>query len=357
MKKRRFPVFWCVYTVLVIAALVLIHVALGQVETYLAQYEASQPKHAAKAAFEENFAQFDALEYLEKFDESIFGLETKENVAAYLSEKTEGKEFSYYSISSAESGTYKYAVKAGDVKIAEFYLHESVGENGFPTYSAGDFSIFFATNEDVTVTIPKGANLALNGNSISDSYIVNDNIPDSHNEYLPEGVEGKYYTTYNVGGFVKSPEIKVTNGDVDLMVIEGEDGFETAPVYNNELQSIHGEYVLSALQKYATYIQGRYSNGGITLGMVTQYFDPASDVYASIKKVSNKYVNSYDSYEFTNEKTEEFIQYDDNTFSCRVSFSQVLHCNGKQDYVDNIDYTLYLRRIGDKFLIYDMQHE
>jgi len=91
--------------------------------------------------------------------------------------------------------------------------------------------------------------------------------------------------------------------------------------------------------------------------MVTQYFDPASDVYAAVKKVSNKYVNSYDSYEFKNEKTDEFIQYDENTFSCRASFSQVLHLKGAADYVDNIDYTLYLRRVGDKFLIYDMQHE
>ena len=357
MKKRKFPVFWCIYAVLVIAAIVVIHLALGQVETFLAQYEASQPKHAAKAVFDENFANFDALSYLDKFDDEIFGLETKENVAKYLSEKTSGAEFSYYSISSAESGTYKYAVRAGAVKIAEFYLYESMGENGFPVYTAGDFSVYFAANEDVGVTVPKGSTVELNGFQLDDSYIVENDIPDPHNEYLPEGVEGKFYTKYKAGEFVTTPYIKVTNSNGELALIESEEGYATAPVYSDTLKSAYSEYVLSALQNYATYIQGRYSNGGVTLDMVTKFFDPKSEVYATVKKVSNKYVNSYDSYEFKNELADEFIQYDDNTFSCRVSFDQVLHRSGAEDYVDHIDYTLYLRKVGDKFLIFDMQHE
>ncbi len=357
MKKRKFPVFWCIYAVLVIAAIVVIHVALGQVEVFLAQYEASQPKHAAKAVFDETFADFDALSYLDKFDESIFGLETKENVAKYLSEKTDGAEFSYYSISSSESGTYKYAVRAGEVKIAEFYLHESMGENGFPTYTAGDFSIYFAANEDVVVTAPKGTTVSLNGFQLDEGYIVENDIPDHHNQYLPDGVEGKFYVKYKASGFVTTPQISVSDSNGELTVIEAEDGYATAPVYNDELKSVHSAYVLSALQNYATYIQGRYSDGGVTLDMVTKFFDPKSDVYSTVKKVSNKYVNSYDSYEFKNEVTDEFIQYDENTFSCRVSFDQVLHLKGAADYVDHIDYTLYLRRVGDKFLIFDMQHE
>ncbi len=356
MKKFKFPVFWCVYTVLVIAAIVVVQVAMGQVTVLLEQYEASQPKHAAKVVFDENFADFDPLAYLEKFDDKIFGLETKENVAAYLAEKTYGSEFSYYSVSSAESGVYKYAVKAQNVKIAEFTLVESVGENGFSRYTAGDFSIYFAANEDATVTVPKGASVALNGHTLDESYIVENDIPDEHNEFLPEGVEGIFYTKYKVSNLVTKPKVEAVYNDVSLTLTEGENGYETAPVYNEELKASYSEYVLSALENYATYIQGRYSNGGVTLGMVTTYFDPASHVYATLKRVSNKYVNSYDSYEFRNEKTDEFIQYDENTFSCRVSFSQVLHLKGAQDYIDNIDYTLYLRKVGDKFLIYDLQH-
>ena len=358
MKKRKFPVFWCIYAVLVAASLVVIHIELGQVEVFLAKYEASQPKHTAKAVFDENFADFDALSYLEKFDDALFGLETRENVAAYLTEKTKGEEFSYYSISTKEDGTYKYSVKAGNVKIAGFTLYtDEIAPGGFATYTADDFEVYFATNEDITVTVPKGAVVSLNGIQIDETYIIENDIPDSHNQYLPEGVTGKYYTKYKASGFVTVPEVKVVCENSELTIVESEEGYETVSVYNDELKAEYSDYVLSALQNYATYIQGRYSNGGVTLDMVTKFFDPQSHVYATVKKVSNKYVNSYDSYEFRDEMADEFIQYDENTFSCRVSFDQVLHRSGAEDYVDHIDYTLYLRKIGDEFLIFDMQHE
>ncbi len=357
MKERKFPLFWCIYGALVVIALVVIQIAMGQLNVYLEKYEASQPKHAAKAVFDANFADFDPTKYLEKFDDSIFGLETRENVAAYLSEKTKGTEISYYSVSSSESGVYKYAVKSDNIKIAEFTLVEGVGEDGFNKYTEGEFSIYFAANEDVVVTVPKGAVVMLNGHTLDESHVAETDIPDEHNGFLPEGVEGMFYTKYKVSGFVASPEVEVKYNDAPLSLIETDDGFESAKAYNEALKAEYAEYVLSALRNYATYIQGRYSDGGVTLDMVVKYFDPRSEIYATVKRVSNKYVNSYDSYEFKNEKAEEFIQYDENTFSCRVSFSQVLHLKGADDYIDNIDYTLYLRKVGDKFLIYDMERQ
>ncbi len=355
MKKRNFPVFWCIYGALVVIALIAIQIAMGQLNVYLARYEASQPKHAANEVFEANFADFDPIAYLERFDDSIFGLETRENVAAYLSEKTKGTEFSYYSVSSSESGVYKYAVKSDNVKIAEFTLVECDGEDGFKSYKEGEFSIYFAANEDVEVTVPRGSVVTLNGKNLDESYIIENDIPDEHNAFLFDGVAGVYYTKYKVGGLVASPKIEAKLKDVALSLVETDNGYEAVREYNEALKAEHSEYVLSALQNYATYIQGRYSDGGVSLGSVISYFDPTSKVYATVKNVSNKYVNSYDSYEFRNEKADEFIQYDENTFSCRVSFSQVLHLKGAEDYIDNIDYTLYLRKVGDKFLIYDME--
>ena len=66
--------------------------------------------------------------YLEKFDDSVFGNETRENVAKYLSQKTDGAVFTYYSVSSDTEGVYKYNVKAGEVKIASFSICEKKTE-------------------------------------------------------------------------------------------------------------------------------------------------------------------------------------------------------------------------------------
>jgi hypothetical protein len=86
---------------------------------------------------------------------------------------------------------------------------------------------------------------------------------------------------------------------------------------------------------------------------VKEYFDPSSKLYNSIRTSETSFVIDHSGYRFENESASEFYAYDENTFSCRVSFTQVLTKKGKPDYKDNIDMTVYLRKVGDKFLIYD----
>ncbi|MBQ8475205.1 MAG: hypothetical protein IJ499_06055 [Clostridia bacterium] len=357
MKKRRFPIFWCIYALLVIASVVTIHIFLAKLTDVLYEYEQSQPIHYAEQVFNENFAPFDAEKYLEKFEDSLFKYETRENVANYLMSKTEGCKLSFYSVSSAK-GTYKYSVKADNVKIASFSLYEEIAEGDrFPTYTADDFEVYFATNESVELVVPMGATVSINGKQLSAEHIVEDNIADKYNEHMPEGVAGKFYTRYELEGLVCEPQLYVVDeAGAEVTMQLADKTFVPVVVYDPQLKADYSEYVLAALENYATYIQGRYSQSTVTLGSVIRYFDPSSEPYQYVKNVSNRYVNSYDSYEFKDELAEEFIAHDENTFSCRVSFAQVLHLAGAEDYIDTIDYTLFLRRVGDKYLIYDMIH-
>ena len=356
-KKFRFPFFWCIYAILVIAGVVVTNIAMDQITVVLTEYEASQPKHTAEKIFVENFRSFDANEYLERFDDSVFGRESRENVARYLSEKTEGKRFTYYSVSSDTEGVYKYNVKAGEVKIASFSIVEEHREGErFPTYAEGGFEVYFPFNEDITVTVPKGAVLMLNGNVVERDKIIVSDIPHEGNQFLPDGAEGRYFETYYVDGYVLKPEAEVTLDGSPLELFEGEEGYECMPLYDDGLEALYGEEALTAIKKYATYIQGRYSSGSISLGDVIKYFDPSSDLYKSIRLVANQYVQSFDSYEFRDEKVSEFVDWGSGVISCRVSFTQVLHRSGTPDYTDQIDYTLYLRRVNDKYLIYHMEH-
>lgn len=357
MKERKFPWFWCIYALVVVIAVVGIHIFLRGLTGILYEYEQSQPIHYAEAVFNENFAPFDAEKYLKKFEDELFKFETRENVAAYLLEKTEGKEFSFYSVSSGK-GSYKYSVKADNVKIASFTLYEEKAEGErFPTYTADDFEIYFATNESVEVVVPMGATVSINGKQLSKEHIAEDNIADKSNEHMPEGVAGRFYTRYELEGLVCEPELSVVDEAGSEVVMQLADKtYVPVVVYDPQLKADYSAYVLAALENYATYIQGRYSQSTVTLGSVIRYFDPSSEPYQYVKNVSNRYVNSYDSYEFRDELAEEFVAYDENTFSCRVSFAQVLHLAGAEDYIDTIDYTLFLRRVGDRYLIYDMIH-
>lgn len=356
-RKFKFPVFWCIYAVLVVAVIVVTNIAMDQITVVLSQYEASQPVHAAERVFRENFERFDAAAYLEKFDDSVFGVETRENVAKYLSQKTDGAVFTYYSVSSDTEGVYKYNVKAGEVKIASFSICEKKTEGErFSSYESGGFEVYFPFNESVTVTVPKGAVVTLNGVALTEDKIVERDIPHEANQYLYEGAEGRFFETYYADGYVLPPELKVTLDGKCLEIIEGEEGYRCAPVYDEYLSELCGADALAAIEKYATYIQGKYSSGSISLGEVIYYFDPTSDLYKSIRLVSNQYVQSFDSYEFRDEKISECMGFGDGYISLRVSFTQVLHRSGNPDYTDNIDYTLYMRLVGERYLIYYIHH-
>jgi len=76
-------------------------------------------------------------------------------------------------------------------------------------------------------------------------------------------------------------------------------------------------------------------------------------LYVNLRTSETYFVIDHSSYAFEDVKTSEFYAYDENTFSCRVSFTHVLKRYGSKDYRDYIDMTLYLHRIGDTYRIYD----
>ncbi len=356
MKKIRFPVFWTVYAVFMITGVVLVRIGCGQINVLLSEYEASQPKYEAERVFNENFKAFDAASYLEKIDDDVFGNETKENVARYLSEKTEGKQLSYYSVSSDSEDTVTYSVKAGEVKIAAFQLRRVNGEGQrFPSYEADSFQVYFPLNESTRVTVPAGAQVLLNGKPVSRDNIEKENIPHEDNCYLCDEAEKVFLESYYVSGFVIEPELKVIHKGQELTCFEGESGYECERIYSRELSRQHSKYALDAMKVYAKYIQGKYSEGAVRLPDVLKYFDPDSALYESVKLVSNQWVKSFDSCAFEEESASEFISYGEDVFSCRVSFRQILRREGMEDYTDSIDYTLYFRRVEDEFLIYEMK--
>ena len=88
----------------------------------------------------------------------------------------------------------------------------------------------------------------------------------------------------------------------------------------------------------------------------SQYFDPDSTLYTQIKNAEIYFVWPHDGYSIEDVNVRDFYAYDDNTFSCRVSLTHVLHKKGSEDYRDYIDMTFYLRNVNGSYLIYDREN-
>ena len=356
--KKRVSSFWKIY----IAVGVLLFAALGIwlmfLYGWLGDFESAQPKYLAEETFNEYFAEFNAEEYVKLCNPDTLP-DTEENTVAYLNSVTDGKEISYKKVSTGMDSGYKYVVTASDgtdeVKFASFMLVEDGSSgDGYTKYKADNFELYTSSNSQITVEAPKGYTVIVNEMELTEDNIIENDIPTPSCDHMPEGVSGLYYTKYLIKGLLSEPVVTVKGSDgTDAVVVEDGHNYKAEPIYDAALEAEYTEWVLEGVENYAKYNQYD-SNVNVTgFNKVAPYFDPNSELYESIKTVDNMFVIHYDKYEFTDMTASEFYRYDENTFSCRVQYTQNLY-KGDELYDDVVDQTLYLRLVDGKYLIYDM---
>jgi len=352
-KQRQFPVFYAVYFTLILLFLVSLAVCMQIVTLYLADYESSLPEYEAERVFEKYYCgeNLDAL--IEEANPVVNPFESKEILRQYLQSYVRGKDLSYTEISTGLDSTRKYIVKANDIKISAFTLIPSrnTSEKGFTLYEPDSFELYSRGTESVTITAPLGYTVTVNEIPLDPSYRTGNEKEHLSCAHMPEGVPGIIYAEYEVTGLYAPPSsVCVLAPDGRLCSLEQtENGAYFADfLYSDTLQAEHSEYVVAAAQALAAYMQndGKFS-------AAAAYVDPDSELYVNLRTSETYFVIDHSSYAFEDVKTSEFYAYDENTFSCRVSFTHVLKRYGSKDYRDYIDMTLYLHRIGDTYRIYD----
>ena len=364
-QNKGISAFWKIY--IAIAALLFIALGVWLVFLYgwLEDHEAAQPKYAAEDAFELEFKVFDPVKFVEKHkvDEEL-GI-PKEMLVEYLKSITDGKELTYKKTSSSTKNTHKYVVLAGEgedaKKVGNIELVEVKGKKGqFNT----NYSIYieesYFYNNTVNATIPKGYTLKINGEAVDAKFIVEDNIETESCRFMPEGVEGLMYTRYKVERLLKDPVVEVfdKNGNAVPHQVDEDGNYNATVPYDTALQEQYGEWIIEGAILYSRYTQFDEKINTVYFNQVAPWFDPSSELYESIRTMENGFVVYYDDFEFTDTGATEFIKYDDNTFSCHVQLTQKMYKNvagGREEYVDYIDFNLYLRRVDDKFLVYEMK--
>lgn len=346
--------FWKIYKISLTVAAILVVLGLIYLTMILKDYEAAQPKYVAEETFKEYFENFDAETYVKACNMDN-GYESVDDVVASLEEITDGKDIKYYRVSTGMDKSFKYIVKADDVKFASFKLVEDTESTGkFTMYKASDFELYVNGSNGVTVIVPDGYKVFLNDNEVPADKISESGIKSDDEQYLPKDIKGILYSKYVVSGLLSEPDIKVTDSNGKVSYVEKQDDgtYKASPVYSEELKKQYHDWIMQGMKRYSEYMQ-HSSNNPVTFGEISVYYDPSSDLYEDIKTEENMFVYDYDSVEYLNEETCEYIQYDENTFSCRVKYVQVLHKYGENDYKDTIDTTLFLRNVDGEFLIYN----
>ncbi len=359
-KRKKVPLFWKIFITVVVGVLLLIHIVLFWINGFLKDFEAAQPKHVAEEVFKTYFSDFSASRYLDICEDSTAKYELRENLITYLDALTKDEKITYYSVSTGMDDGLQYVVRAGDTKFASFTLEKDIGdkESRFTRYKPGRFALYTDAKTKVDVEIPTGYTLYLNGVEVSHEYIIQEGIETPSCAHMPQDVAGTTLEKYKVAGFIQPPAVEVysPNGQKAL-VEEGNNGaYKASVVADPQLADQYSSWFIEAATKYAIYMQYDSKVAAMRFGSVAPYFDPDSKLYEDIRTVENGFVIEYERYEIKDEKASDFIRYDENTFSCRVTLTHILYRRGMDDYIDHIDITFYARQNDGVILIYDMDN-
>ncbi len=347
-RKRKLPVFYRIYFVCIAVFVLALVIGLIWLRGYLADYESAQPKYVAEEVFEKYYKTKDFDTIAAGADPSTT-FEDIDVIAEYLHSQYDDDELTYSSVTTDDDSKLKYIVKSGDLKISSFILKKSgeKSKKGFDLYALDSFEIFYTADESANVLVPEGCTVYVNDVLLGEESIVEKDITDVYK--CPEGVTPPAYVKYAVNGLIHEPTVSVKNGDktCDVTFNEATGEYFAGLPNNEELKAEHADFVMKGIKEYAAYMQN-----DSWWGAVKVYLDPDSDLYESVYTAEQYFVIDHNGFEFVDEHIGDFFAYDENTFSCRVAFTQNLKMYGTEDYTDNIDMTVYLRRCGDEFRIF-----
>lgn len=352
-KTKTLPLFYKIlFAALGIFAIFAV-IALFWLNGFLRDYEAAQPEHVAEKVVDEYFKSGDIEKLLADSTYEVPKYSSIEDVASYLDDAIDKSDVSFYSVSSGSSdGKVTYAVKSRELKVAVITLKEKESAGRFKEYELDSFDLTIGGSNAVMVKAPKGYNVMVNGVTLGEELLYGDEEPTDSCEHVAEGL-GIVFVTYKLDGLFGEPDISVTSSDGTaaggITANEERTYYTVSPAYAEVTDDIKAN-VLAAGESYAAYMQ---HDAAFT--KIARYVDRSSDLYENLRTSQTMWVNDHNGYSIENASVTELYYYDGETYSCRVKFDHVLHMNGSNDYVDAFDMTLYYRKVGNAFLIYDSQ--
>ena len=356
---RAIPRFYVIYLICVAAALSLILIACAVVRVRLAEYEDAQPKYVAEEAFETYFSpiNYDRLLAEARYDA---GFATGDAVREYLETEIGGAELTWSVGSSGGQADVKYIVKAGRKQIGSIGLTTApeTTKHGFRTYDLSYVELnlrpeaipggilTFAAPVDYVVTLD---GVELTEEQRTDTYLDPDAL-----EHYPDGVSGLEYAVYTLPGLKELPrEISVKNpfgGESEVSFDREASAYVAGPAYSQELADKHSQFVTDAVTGYAAYMN---RVPGFELPNIRKYFDQSSKLYKAIQLTTyDRWISPASAHEISDLEVGEFYAHSEDTFSCHISFTQVVQRQYQQS-MDVIDMYVFVHRTNSGWRIYE----
>lgn len=352
-KKRRKPsgrIFYPVYWSLVVIGIALIGLMMRMLWDSMADYEASMPKYVAREA-EKIFAERDFSTMYDYDDTTLFASEGREAYIEYMDRLTQGQEIVSREAFSANPDEKVYKLTVGGKKLGTYTLSKSGEKSGHGNdlWMLKEIRTSVIQPTDYLITVPESALAYADGQLLDSASAVESGLELTEG-YLPEGLEEGKWCTYSVTRCFSVPKFSVQDRQGrDMKLAPNQEGRLTAQVnYDDEqMKPIAEERVIKIARAFS-----QFTSDDLSVNTMMDYIMDDTKAEQYIKSFDGGWFYQHRSVEYENMRTEKYVSYDENTFSCNVYFDYIINYK-KTTEVYPTGYTLFLKKQGEQWLLFD----
>ena len=350
-KKKKYKgnrtittIFYTFYFLLLFAMLGGIWYLHGWLNSFLTNYEASQPTTRCREVFDEYFKTPDwaKLYVMANLDDTSF--EGVEAFSGYMTQKVDGQEITFVETSAGLSGGHKYLLKLGEETLGYFTMKDNAEEGStIADWQLSNVVLYYSYAESVTIQKMDGQTVYVNGIALDDSYTVQVGTTLAE-EYLPAGLHGPRIYTQYVTGLMQEPVITATDDEGNDIPVSYN---EEADIYivQNESNTISNEEYERAMATAKTYALRMIEKA--STNELAKYFDKTSQSYKTIVSI-DPWMQEwfFRSYKFENEAITGYYRYSDELFSCHVKVSMFVTRTDDTVKEYEVDHTFFFELQG-----------
>ena len=358
--RRRNKRFYMVYFIALAVFALAVLVACTLVKDVLAEYELSQPEHEAEKVAQ-IFLDRDFENVYPWEDETYLDGASLEEYVSFMNENTEGMEITWRKKITADSVNVTYAVYADGMRFGTFVLSPAEKtRHGFSLWalSSMETTIFVHETESapepvygaVRVQADSRSTVAVNGETLDESSIVEKDIPTEAAGHMPAGVAAPTDVIYEAK-VTGDADVSVTDHNGKAQAVSLVKGVYVAAVnYEDEtLRPAREEWISKLAQAVA-----KYFTKNISLQTLTRRVEENSKAYESLAGFDTNYLKENIGQSFANMKTFHYLTYASNCFSCDVQFEYIVKYYGAEKTYESA-YRFYFRKVDDLWMLYDFE--
>ena len=247
-------------------------------------------------------------------------------------------------LSGVMAGTYDIYTISG--LIARPVIDAKINKRSIDVTFDGETNEYSAIPV-LMVDIIESFTLFVNGIQIDDSFLLRDNIETAETSRLK--LHRKIYRIpFGLGG---EPYVSIVSvaGKEKILENSGDHHFVQQIVSDPDLEGQFKDRAINAAKTYSMFM-----TMDTNIRELQKYFESGTRIFRMVYSSEVFYFTEHQKSYFENETASDFFAWDNDIFSCRVTFDNYILRTASDLFCFPLDVTLFFRRVGEQFMVFDM---